>query len=330
MPNIPVSVFPALTLNAGCSTDKLGRFINKVRKALLLKTQPSACRTHLSLCTHSRPLHALFRFVSFATTTTAQPTTAGTCKDWTTSPFWPTKAVFELQGLDYKNNIGKRIGNMSTKRVASSPMETEKKKVSPFNEENTSMSSSSPTTHGTISYAEAERSPGWGLGPRTRRTTVSTLPIPEEGHLATTEGAIRNNFTVDILKRNGEDYRGTMKRTEAFISIFIGALGFDKEEFLMEQQAAVTKSMEGSKDKDSTLPKEAEKTPGQHGVEAEGGGEEVVKVSKAVEDMTIEELEKVLSVRKKGRPSNLERKEKAAKQKELEKKKARGNDPAKE
>jgi len=55
--------------------------------------------------------------------------------------------------------------------------------------------------------------------------------VPEEGHLATTEGAIRNNFTVDILKRNGEDYKGTMKRTEAFISIFIGALGFDKEEF---------------------------------------------------------------------------------------------------
>ena len=33
------------------------------------------------------------------------------------------------------------------------------------------------------------------------------------------------------MKRNGEPFRGTMKRTDAFLSIFIGALGFDKEEF---------------------------------------------------------------------------------------------------
>jgi hypothetical protein len=117
------------------------------------------------------------------------------------------------------------------KRGANSPMDSEKKKVSPSNEECAPLSSSPPTAHGMISYAEAAKSPGRGSESRKRRTTVSTLPVPEEGHLATTEGAIRNNFTVDILKRNGEDYKGTMKRTEAFISIFIGALGFNKEEF---------------------------------------------------------------------------------------------------
>ena len=36
---------------------------------------------------------------------------------------------------------------------------------------------------------------------------VTGLPIPEEGHLLKTEAAIRNNFTVDILKMNGEDFR---------------------------------------------------------------------------------------------------------------------------
>jgi hypothetical protein len=60
---------------------------------------------------------------------------------------------------------------------------------------------------------------------------VSTISVPEEGHLAVTEGAIRNNFTVDVLKRNGQDFKGTLKRAEAFLSIFIGALGFPKEEF---------------------------------------------------------------------------------------------------
>ena len=59
----------------------------------------------------------------------------------------------------------------------------------------------------------------------------STVLVPEEEHLATTEGAIRNNFMVDVLKRNGECFKGTMKRTDAFLSIFFGALRFDMEEF---------------------------------------------------------------------------------------------------
>jgi hypothetical protein len=114
------------------------------------------------------------------------------------------------------------------KRIASSPMEAEKKKQSGID---TSTPSTSPELHGPMSYAEAARSPRREIGPRPRRATVSTIPVPEEGHLAVTEGAIRNNFTVDVLKRNGQDFRGTLKRAEAFLSIFIGALGFPKEEF---------------------------------------------------------------------------------------------------
>jgi hypothetical protein len=108
-------------------------------------------------------------------------------------------------------------------------METEKKKPTPGGRE--SVSPSPSAVHGSISYADAARSPPRGGGPRSRRTTQSTILVPEEGHLATTEGAIRNNFTVDVLKRNGQDFKGTMKRTEAFLSIFVGALGFDKDEF---------------------------------------------------------------------------------------------------
>ena len=49
------------------------------------------------------------------------------------------------------------------------------------------------------------------------------------------------------------------------------------------------------------------------------------KLSKAVEDMSVEELEKLLSVRKKGRPSNADKKDKEAKQRELNRKKGKGN-----
>jgi len=114
------------------------------------------------------------------------------------------------------------------KRIASSPMEAEKKKQSGID---TSTPSTSPELHGPMPYAEAARSPRREIGPRPRRATVSTIPVPEEGHLAVTEGAIRNNFTVDVMKRNGQDFKGTLKRAEAFLSIFIGALGFPKEEF---------------------------------------------------------------------------------------------------
>jgi len=96
------------------------------------------------------------------------------------------------------------------KRIASSPMEAEKKKQSGID---TSTPSTSPELQCPMSYTEAARSPRREVGPRPRRTTVSTIPVPEEGHLAVTEGAIRNNFTVDVLKRNGQDFKGTLTHT---------------------------------------------------------------------------------------------------------------------
>ena len=59
--------------------------------------------------------------------------------------------------------------------------------------------------------------------------------------------------------------------------------------------------------------------------EPEKANEEMKKLSNAVEDMSVEELEKLLSVKKKGRPSNADKKDKAAKQRELNRKKGKGN-----
>lgn len=52
------------------------------------------------------------------------------------------------------------------------------------------------------------------------------VAVPEEGHTAKTEGAVRNNFLVDILKLNGEDFKGTIRHLDAIKLIFVGALGF--------------------------------------------------------------------------------------------------------
>ncbi len=62
--------------------------------------------------------------------------------------------------------------------------------------------------------------------------------------------------------------------------------------------------------------------------EPEREDEEVRKLSKTVEDMTVEELEKLLSVKKRGRPSNADKKDKAAKQRELDRKKGKGGPAA--
>lgn len=57
------------------------------------------------------------------------------------------------------------------------------------------------------------------------------VAVPEEGHTAKTEGAVRNNFLVDILKLNGEDFKGTIRHLDAIKLIFVGALGFPPQEF---------------------------------------------------------------------------------------------------
>ncbi len=45
-----------------------------------------------------------------------------------------------------------------------------------------------------------------------------------------TEGAMRDTFLVDILKMNGEPFKGTVPRTEAPKHIFVRALGFKTKE----------------------------------------------------------------------------------------------------
>ncbi len=76
-----------------------------------------------------------------------------------------------------------------------------------------------------MSYAGAAR----GRGPP--RPPLQGVIVPEEGHTVRTEGAMRNNFTVDVLKLNGEDFKGTIKHTDAIKLIFVGALGFKPQEF---------------------------------------------------------------------------------------------------
>ena len=46
-----------------------------------------------------------------------------------------------------------------------------------------------------------------------------------------TEGAMRDTFLVDVVKMNGEPFKGTIPRTEALKYIFVKALGFSPDEF---------------------------------------------------------------------------------------------------
>jgi hypothetical protein len=80
--------------------------------------------------------------------------------------------------------------------------------------------------------------------------------------------------------------------------------------------------VQGQEEKEKA-PKSLDREP-----EPERENEEVRKLSKTVEDMTVEELEKLLSVKKKGRPSNADKKDKAAKQRELDRKKGKGGPAA--
>ena len=95
------------------------------------------------------------------------------------------------------------------KRSAASPVESEKSKDPRV--------SASPQ----MAAFRPPRSP-----PRRQMAPTSGLPIPEEGHLLRTEAAIRNNFTVDILKMNGEDFRARIVGSDAVKLIFVKALGF--------------------------------------------------------------------------------------------------------
>ena len=63
------------------------------------------------------------------------------------------------------------------------------------------------------------------------RPPLQGVVVPDEGHTAQTDGAMRNNFVVDILKLNGEDFKGTISHQDAIKLIFVAALGFSPQEF---------------------------------------------------------------------------------------------------
>ena len=98
------------------------------------------------------------------------------------------------------------------KRIAESPVQSERSKDQRFHSPMASMS-----------YAGALRSARPPL-------PLPGVVVPEEGHTLQTEGAMRNNFTVDIFKKNGEDFKGTIKHTDAIKLIFVSALGFKPQD----------------------------------------------------------------------------------------------------
>ncbi len=65
-------------------------------------------------------------------------------------------------------------------------------------------------------------------GPALLTSTASEQSASFHRH---TEGAMRDTFLVDILKMNGEPFKGTVPRTEALKHIFVRALGFKPDEF---------------------------------------------------------------------------------------------------
>ena len=95
------------------------------------------------------------------------------------------------------------------KRIAESPVQSERSKDQRF---------TSPMA--STSYAGALR------GSRRPPQPLPGVVVQEEGHTLQTEGANRNNFTVDIVKKNGEDFKGTIKHSDAIKLIFVSALGF--------------------------------------------------------------------------------------------------------
>ena len=102
------------------------------------------------------------------------------------------------------------------KRSAQSPVESERSKDQRMFSPMASMS-----------YAGAIRGNG---RPRPRPPPQGVI-VREEGHTVRTEGAMRNIFMVEVLKLNGEDFKGTIKHTDAIKLIFVGALGFTPQEF---------------------------------------------------------------------------------------------------
>ncbi len=101
------------------------------------------------------------------------------------------------------------------KRIAESPVLSDRSK-----DARTDAQTDSPT----MSYIGALRS-------RRPPPPLPGVAVPDEGHTAVTDGAVRNNFVVDILQLNGEKFHGTIKHLDAIKLIFVAALGFKPQEF---------------------------------------------------------------------------------------------------
>jgi hypothetical protein len=101
----------------------------------------------------------------------------------------------------------------------------------------------------------------------------------------------------------------------------------DQAQRAIQEQQRASETVKSTDSGELPEQEDVEKTPESQAEvhEVEKGNEDVRKLSKAVEDMSVEELEKLLSVRKKGRPSNADKKDKEAKQRELNRKKGKGN-----
>ena len=103
------------------------------------------------------------------------------------------------------------------KRIATSPVQSEIRKEQRIR---------SPEM---ASYAEVTKS---GRTPPRQRRDTESIPIPEEDHLLKTDGALRNNFTVEVLKKNGEDFRGQITNRDAAKLIYLKALKLPKEDLV--------------------------------------------------------------------------------------------------
>ncbi len=108
-------------------------------------------------------------------------------------------------------------------------MEPEKKKENRRTSSSSSTSSSyatvtsgvSPTRRATNHAAVASRQRG-----QNEENFSAGAPVPDQGHTTTTDGALRNHFTVDILQMNGVDFKGRISPVVALKLIFVQALGF--------------------------------------------------------------------------------------------------------
>ncbi len=144
------------------------------------------------------------------------------------------------------------------KRSATSPIQSERSKDSKNDAGSPSSSSWASVVGG---GQEVANMGGATRRPRTNSisstmSTLSTAVWKEE-----TEGPMRICFTVDILTRDGEPFKGSIAPKEALTKIFVKALGFKPEElhgitpgykvnptvlFRMKNHSILTRSCRGS------------------------------------------------------------------------------------